>query len=220
MLVGEVWLCSGQSNMEMAVGGVLNKDAEDRRGRLSARSACSPCDRKTAEEPQDDCKGQWQVCSPEDGRAASRPPAYFFGRELHKQLGVPVGLINSSWGGTPIQSVDQRQGPRGDAGTGARWSRTCSKAIAAYDPEAGQGAYEKQLAEWEKAGRAAKARRKRALIAAGRVAARPALAPGSPGRLYNGMIAPLGPYAIRGAIWYQGESNAGAAALRPAAADA
>lgn len=100
VLVGEVWLGSGQSNMAMTVGGVLHKDAE-----IAAadhpKIRMFTVDRKTAEEPKDDCKGQWQVCSPKTVAGFSAA-AYFFG-DLHKQLKVPVGLINSSWGGTPIQ---------------------------------------------------------------------------------------------------------------------
>ena len=102
VLVGEVWLCSGQSNMEWTVGGAMNKDAE-------IASADYPKIRmltvakKTAMEPQDNSGGQWRPCSPETVAGFSAA-AYFFGRELHKQLDVPVGLINSSWGGTPIEA--------------------------------------------------------------------------------------------------------------------
>ena len=102
VLVGEVWLCSGQSNMAMTVGGVVNKEAE-------IASANYPkirmfgVTRKPAMEPQDDCGGKWQVCSSKTVAGFSAT-AYFFGRELEKQLDVPVGLIDSSWGGTPIQT--------------------------------------------------------------------------------------------------------------------
>ena len=102
VLVGEVWLCSGQSNMEMTVGGVMNKDAE-------IAAADHPKIRmlgvakKTAKEPQDNSGGQWRLCSPKTVAGFSAA-GYFFGRELHKQLDVPVGLINSSWGGTPIEA--------------------------------------------------------------------------------------------------------------------
>ena len=101
VLVGEVWLGSGQSNMAMTVSGCINLEAETAAANLP-QIRMFTVDRKTAEEPQADCRAR--------GKSAARRPcpafsaaAYFFGRELHKQLKVPVGLINSSWGGTPIQ---------------------------------------------------------------------------------------------------------------------
>ncbi len=101
VLAGEVWLGSGQSNMAMSVGGVLHKDAEIAAAKYpNIRMFMVPM--KAAEEPQQDCMGRWVVCSPKTVAGFSAA-AYFFGRELHKQLNVPVGLINSSWGGTPIQ---------------------------------------------------------------------------------------------------------------------
>ena len=102
LLVGEVWLCSGQSNMAMTVGGVLNKDAEIAAADYPKIRMLTVA-RKTAKEPQTDCPGQWKVCSPKTVAGFSAA-GYFFGRELHKQLDVPVGLIDSSWGGTPIRA--------------------------------------------------------------------------------------------------------------------
>ncbi len=101
VLVGEVWLCSGQSNMEMSVWGVANKEAK-------IATAKHPqirmyfIDHIPAKEPQSQRNGHWLVCSPQTVGGFSAA-AYFFGRELQKQLNVPVGLINSSWGGTPVQ---------------------------------------------------------------------------------------------------------------------
>jgi len=94
VLVGEVWLCSGQSNMAMSVGGVTNKDAE-------MASADYPkirlytVDRKPAAEPKDNCRGTRRLCSPKTVGSFSAA-GYFFGRELHKQLDVPVGLPDST----------------------------------------------------------------------------------------------------------------------------
>ncbi len=102
VLAGEVWLGSGQSNMEMAVGNVMNKDAEIAAADYPQIRMFTVV-KKVAAEPQLNCKGEWKVCSPKTvGRFSAT--AYFFGRELHKQLNVPVGLIHSSWGGTPIES--------------------------------------------------------------------------------------------------------------------
>lgn len=212
VLVGEVWLCSGQSNMAMAVNGCLNKEAELAAAELPQIRMFTVA-RKTAEEPQTNCGGNWQVCSPKTVGGFSAT-AYFFGRELHKTLGVPVGLINSSWGGTPIQGWTSLKAHQ----TTPELSplvESLNKSLASFNPEAAKQRYEKQLAAWQesfdkaqdKAERDAVNRRKP------RLQENPRLAPGSLGRLYNGMIAPLAPYAIRGATWYQGEANAGNAKL-------
>jgi sialate O-acetylesterase len=204
VLVGEVWLCSGQSNMAMTVGAAANKEAELAAANHPQIRICHVT-RNPAQEPQTDCEAPWKVCSPETVGTFSAS-AYFFGRELHKVLGVPVGLINSSVGGTPVQAW---------TGTKAQEAlpelkpliETLNKAIAAYDPATAQQRYEKQLVAWKQAVAKAKAE--------GKQAPRkpqlqdPNLSQNSPGRLYNGMIAPLAPYGLRGAIWYQGESNAG-----------
>ena len=103
--------------------------------------------RKTASEPQANCEGEWSVCSPETVAKFSAA-AYFFGRELHKSLNVPVGLIDSSWGGTPVQ-----------AWTSVKAQQTvpelqplvvkAQEAIAAYHPDAAQKQYDEQLEKWK-----------------------------------------------------------------------
>jgi sialate O-acetylesterase len=135
--------------------------------------------------------------------------AYFFGRCLHRELNVPVGMINTSWGGTPAEawtSLDAQQGNAVLEPTLARWKERISR----FDPEAEQKEYDKKLAVWKEAAAKAKAegakppRRPRA-------PGDPRQSPHRPASLYNGMISPLLPFAMRGAIWYQGESNAGRA---------
>lgn len=212
VLAGEVWLCSGQSNMGMTVSGCRDKDAE-----LAAANhpqlRMLTVDRTPAEEPQADCKATWQVCTPQTVGGFSAA-AYFFGRELHRQLKVPVGLINSSWGGTPIQAWTSTASHEAVPQL-APLVENLKKAIASYDPVAAQQRYEKQLAAWKAAAEKAKdpAERQAQARRKPRPPQDPRLSQGSPGRLYNGMIAPLAPYAIRGAIWYQGEANAGNAPL-------
>ncbi|MBM4087953.1 MAG: sialate O-acetylesterase, partial [Planctomycetes bacterium] len=210
VLVGEVWLGSGQSNMAMTVNGCINRDAEVAAADLP-QVRMFTVDRKTAEEPQEDCQGSWQVCSPETVPRFSAA-ACFFGRELHRQLDVPVGLINSSWGGTPIQGWTSVKAHEAVPELAPMIS-ALQRAIETYDPELAKERYEKQLAERKERQGKAKAEQKAAKRAAPRPPQDPRLAPGSPGRLFNGMIAPLAPYAIRGAIWYQGEANAGGAKL-------
>ena len=206
VLVGEVWLCSGQSNMEMSVGGVANKDAE-------IAAANHPqirmyfIDHIPAKEPQARRNGRWAVCSPQTVGGFSAA-AYFFGRELHKQLNVPVGLINSSWGGTPVQtwtSIKSHEAVPELKPMVADLRRQEEF----YASGKAKAQYEKQLADWEKAAAAAKASGKQFKDQKPQPPQDPALSPWAPAALYNGMIAPLAPYAIRGAIWYQGESNAG-----------
>jgi len=205
VLVGEVWLCSGQSNMAMSVRGCNNYEAEQAAAKLPKIRMMTVA-RTAAESPQSDCKGTWAVCSPETVGGFSAT-AYFFGRELHKRLDVPVGLINSSWGGTPVQSwtalADQKAEKKlKDLLDG--WERR----IAAYDPQKAQANYEKQLAAWRERAKKAKAAGRRPPRRP-RKASDQRLSPHRPANLYNAMIVPLAPYAIRGAIWYQGESNAG-----------
>jgi sialate O-acetylesterase len=212
VLVGEVWLCSGQSNMAMAVGGVVNRDAEVAAAN-HPQIRMATVARETAEEPQSDCKAPWQVCSPQTVAGFSAA-AYFFGRELQQKLQVPVGLINSSWGGTPIQGWTSVTAQTAVPEL-APLVESFQKSLAAYDPKAAQERYEKQLQVWKNDEAKAKDAGTRAAVARRkpRPPQDPRLAPGSPGRLFNGMIHPLAPYAIRGAIWYQGEANAGGAKL-------
>jgi len=208
VLAGEVWVCSGQSNMAMSVGGSANfpeeQAAAEHPGIRMFTVARSP-----AETPQERCGGNWQVCSPATVGGFSAT-AYFFGRDLHKQLGVPVGLINTSWGGTPVQawtSLEAQQALPELESMLASWKQQVDE----YDPAVAKDRYEKQLAGWSKKAEEAKAagktppRRPRGPVD-------PRLSPHRPANLYNGMIAPLVPYALRGGIWYQGESNAGGAA--------
>jgi sialate O-acetylesterase len=184
VLVGEVWLCSGQSNMEMPVGDVgggyrgVKNSAQELAAANHPRIRLFNVVNATSMVPLRDCKGSWRSCSPESVREFSGT-AYFFGRALHEALDVPIGLIEADWGGTPADAWTSEQGLR---------------AI----PD-----YAESVAELAQA---------RAEAASSRPASRPAPKPGTPGVLFNGMIAPLVPYSIRGAIWYQGESNRARAA--------
>jgi sialate O-acetylesterase len=208
LLVGEVWLCSGQSNMAMTVKGVINADAEIAAAKHPKLRLCMVT-RKTAAEPQNDCQAKWDVCSP-DTVGGFSATAFFFGRELQKNLNVPVGLIDSSWGGTPIQAWTSVKAQQAVADLQPLVEKA-KESIAKFDPEKAQKAYELQLEKWNETVKKAKAEKKPALRKP--QLQDPRTSPSTPGNLYNGMIAPLAPYAIRGAIWYQGESNAGAAKL-------
>jgi len=201
ILVGEVWVCSGQSNMQWSVRQSANAEQE-----IAAADypdiRLFTVQQMVAEQPQSDCVGDWQLCSPQTVPGFSAV-AYCFGRELHKELNVPIGLIHTSWGGTPAEAWTSKDVLESDVDFEPILKRY-SDVIAKY-PEA-KSKYEQKLKEWEKAVAEAKAE--------GEKPPRRPYPPrgprhkNNPSGLYNAMIAPLIPYGIGGAIWYQGESNA------------
>lgn len=208
VLVGEVWLGSGQSNMQLNVGAVNNAAAEIAKADFP-QIRLFTVERKTSPTPMDTCGGKWVLCSPQTVGPFSAA-AYFFGRDLHQSLKVPVGLFNSSWGGTPIEawtSMDVQQSNREFKPMLEAWKK---KVAVPYDEAAAMARYEKQMQAWKTAAEKLKAAGKPAGPEPKKPMA-PRLMPGHPANLFNGMIAPLIPYAMRGAIWYQGENNAGSA---------
>ena len=204
IMVGEVWVCSGQSNMQMSVQNSTNAKEEILAANYPNIRLFSVT-RKVATEPQSDCEGSWSLCSPETVGGFSAA-GYFFGRELYKELDVPIGLIHTSWGGTPSEAWTRR-GVLENVPDAIPILERFDDAIAKY-PQAMQE-YEQKREAWKKAVEKAKAegtnrpRGPRAPMGPEH--------PHSPAGLYNAMIAPLIPYGINGAIWYQGESNAGRA---------
>ena len=203
ILVGEVRLCSGQSNMAMTVGGV--KDAEQEIAAADfPQIHMATVTRQAAPEPQEDCPVRaWQVCSRDTVKGFSAT-AYFFGRHLHQHLNVPIGLINSSWGGTCVEAWTSKEAlARLESGRALidKWKELAAE----YDPEAAQQAYEKRLAEWQEKVKEIPAGQRRPRKPTPPI--HPSKNQNAPGTLYNGMVAPLVPFAIRGAAWYQGERN-------------
>lgn len=203
VLVGEVWLGSGQSNMAMTVARSQDFDTEK-------PAAVFPEIRMFKEEspaagtPQEMGAGRWVVCSPETIGSFSAT-LYFFGRELHRTLGGPVGLINSSVGGTPIESWIAPEVQRAAPELKPLFAAAESGNVKAA-PEAAMKKYERDLAKWQedaKQARAAKQKAPRRPQNPMEVQERK----GNIGGLFNGKIAPLIPFAIRGALWYQGEAN-------------
>jgi len=158
-MLGEVWICSGQSNMEWSANmGITNGEEEIAKANYP-NIRIFHVQRMGAEYPQQDCHANWTVCTPETMRATSAI-GYFYGRKLHENLDVPIGLIVSAWGGTPVEV----------------W---IEEPLVENNPEYDSAKYS-QITDWW---------------------------PSKPGATYNSMIAPLVPYGIAGAIWYQGESN-------------
>jgi sialate O-acetylesterase len=201
VLVGEVWLGSGQSNMEFPLRRAMRHEEE-------IAHASHPMihlfqvKKTVAEQPADDVTGQWEVSTPESAEHFSAVE-YFFGRHLQETLHVPVGLIESDWGGTPAQSWTSREALEADPALKFvldGWAKILG------DYPAAKARYDQQLAAWNEA--AAKAKAEGATAPARPGEPQGPGHPYTPAGLYNAMIAPLTPYAIRGAIWYQGEANA------------
>lgn len=211
VLVGEVWLCSGQSNMEFGMGRVNNSAQE-------IASADHPgirlllVKRVWLGQPTNDIDGSWKVCTPqsvmEGGWDGFSAVGYFFGRELNQKLNVPVGLIESDWGGTRIESWTP---PEGFARV--RALKDENQRVEAGDPHdpVHKRLLKQTLDEYDQWLGAARG----ALAAETVVPALPKYPEELQGpqglqqatALYNGMIHPLVPFAVRGAIWYQGEAN-------------
>ena len=159
VMLGEVWLCSGQSNMEMSVNWKLINGEEDAAKADNPNIRIFHVQKIGAEFPQQDCQATWTNCTPETMRSTSAV-GYYFARELQQKLNVPVGIIVSAWGGTPAEV----------------W---IEKSRIENNPVLNRNKYAETFPGW----------------------------PGKAGTLYNSMIAPVVPFGIAGAIWYQGESN-------------
>ena len=204
ILVGEVWLCSGQSNMQMSIRSAANAEQEITAA-THPKIRLFAVERTVADTPQSDCKGKWVECSPETVGDFSAV-GYFFGRELYKQLDKPLGLIHTSWGATPAEAWTNQSMLEEKTAFEPILQRY-QEAVAQY-PQA-LVKYKEDLAKWTAAVEKAKTEGTQA-------PPRPSAPfgpghPWSPAGLYNAMITPLVNYEIRGAIWYQGESNAGRA---------
>ena len=201
VLVGEVWVCSGQSNMGITLKECMNYEQE-----IAATNypeiRLFHVPQRQGYEPAKDVKAQWRVCDPKSMERFSAL-GYFFGRQLHNELKVPVGLIAGSCGSTKIEAWADVEGlkkalpdPMG------RWEQ--DKKDAAAD----MSKYDEAVAAWEKAKSEGPDAGKN-LKDPEDIKKKVARAPGwRPAGYWNGTIAPIVPYGIKGAIWYQGESNA------------
>ena len=198
ILVGEVWVCSGQSNMEWWVR--VSADAE-----LQTVSANYPAIRflsvpkVASQEPKDNFKGSWHLCNPQTVADFSAV-AYSFGRRLHNTLGVPVGLIDNAWGGSAVEAWIPRDALEGAGPYDELLTYWDEEAAAMTDQifATEVAAYKKWVADGELGAKRPEPRDRRA-------------SNHRPANLFNGVLHPIIGYGIRGAIWYQGESNAGRA---------
>ena len=212
VLIGEVWLCSGQSNMEMGIS--ASKDAKQEVANANhPEIRLLQVQNRWTPEPQKDMEGEWKVCSPktvaEGGWGGFSAAGYYFGRELQSTLKVPVGLIDATWGGTRIESWTP---PEGFAQVPALEKEY--QKVRLGDPRT--DIHVEKLTEFL-------SQTEQWLAKAREAAQKREIAPNMPTfpaellppkelqnatALFNGMIHPLCPFGIRGAIWYQGESNA------------
>ncbi len=203
ILVGEVWLCSGQSNMGWDVRKCWSAD-------LDIAAAKFPNIRMItvggmgSQTPVKDFDGQWDVCTPETVGSFSAV-GYFFGRELHQVLDVPIGLIDNAWGGSSCEAWIRRDLLEGKPMYEAlmtRWKKT----EAEYDLEKAKAEIAEKVKAWEPKAAAAK---KAGKWPPGKPELRnPLLNQHRPANLFNARLMPIHPFAMRGVVWYQGESNA------------
>jgi sialate O-acetylesterase len=208
VLVGEVWICSGQSNMGFQLKGDWNGDIEAAASKLPHLRLITVPNLGT-QEPQTDFKGEWKASDPDTATSFSAV-GFLFGRYLHEILQIPVGLINDSWGGSAAEAWVRRESLEKDPRFKTLMENTVANEAKMQDPVA-KAKYEEQLAKWKTEVEAAKA--------AGKLAPRPPNSPDAwlrgnarPGNIFNGVVLPTKPYGIKGIVWYQGESNAGRAA--------
>lgn len=198
--VGDVWVAAGQSNMEL-----LLKDTSGAKEEIA--SANFPKmrffrDKKiTSAYPLEDVlSNDWVVCSPDTAPTISAV-AYYFGKHLYETRKIPLGFIDASWGGTPLASFTSLEAISKDASlmpVFSHWSRMANEQASTLLQ------LEKAEREFEEAAAKAKAEGK----AIPSHPWHPDIEAWAPAAIYNGMIAPLTRFPIRGAIWYQGESDA------------
>ena len=200
VLIGEVWLCSGQSNM----GFKLSRGYD---GDLEALAANFPEIRFLnmplvgTQELKDDFKGRWQASTPETAGDFSAV-GFLFGRRLHEILQVPVGLINNAWGGSPAEAWVRRSALENDP----RFKlliESAAKREAELLPDQGKAEMERLLTQWRadclQAGTTNPPYRPQTYLTAGQ----------RPGNIFAGTLHPVVGFGIKGVLWYQGEANAG-----------
>ena len=207
VLVGDVWVCSGQSNMKWEVQSTWDADLEIPLAdypQIRLLTIETPGSQETIET----CDAAWEPCTPKSVRRFSAV-GYYFGQMLHRRIGVPIGLIDNAWGGSSCEAWTPRERLEGDpiyAALLERWRKT----EATYDAPAEEAKHREAMKSWRTADKAARA-------AGHPRPARPRwenplTGKHRPGNLFHGRLGPILPFGIRGVIWYQGESNASRAA--------
>ncbi|OHB62315.1 MAG: hypothetical protein A2Y76_01095 [Planctomycetes bacterium RBG_13_60_9] len=203
VVVGEVWLCSGPSNIFWPVKR-CDRAKEEIASATYPKIRFFTVGRQTADQPQTDCEGSWVECNP-----ASVPDVsgvgYFFARQLHEDLRTPVGLVQSFWGGSRIEAWTSMEALQANPVLRPvldYWTRQRTT----FDAVRVEADYQKALTTWQEAAAQAQAAGTKPPDKPA-APADPRTSPHRPACLYNVMIAPLVPYGIRGAITYQGLGN-------------
>jgi sialate O-acetylesterase len=212
VLVGEVWLASGQSNMDFTLAKTpkyyfagANNEAAEVAAANYPEIRMFTGEWARAYEPRTEVGGRWKVCTPENVREFSAI-AYFFARDLQRALHVPVGIVTLTYGASTAQAWIRREAIAADPRLAPELAAFDAK-VKGYVPATAE-----ELARWQAAAAKARAAQQRPPRRPG---ANPASDQHNPTVLYNGMIAPFVSYAIKGVIWYQGESITGSHALFP-----
>ena len=200
VLVGEVWMCSGQSNMGFVLGRGLNGDIEAAASNLPNLRLIKVPPIGT-QELASDFRGEWSASTPETARNFSAV-GFLYGRTLHQVLGVPVGLIDNAWGGSAAEAWIRRSSLEKDPRFKPLMERTAKREAELESPK-GRADFAKHLAGWKIASADPKTAKK--------AGPRPPLgwlaAQHRPGNIFAGMVNPTLGYGIKGVIWYQGETN-------------
>jgi sialate O-acetylesterase len=201
VLVGDVWVASGQSNMEFPMKALANADSEIAAAQYP-KIRMFRVEHRPSEFPRSDVDAKtWAPCTPETVDDSSAV-AYFFARDLYQKMNIPIGLVESFWGGTPAESWTSLHALSADASLmpvfAARSEITQKREYGLLLGQQAEREFQQAVAQAKAEGKPAPER-----------PWRPDFAAWAPAALYNGMIAPLTFFAIRGVIWYQGESNSG-----------
>ncbi len=234
VLIGDVWICSGQSNMEFPMARAHNTVSETPKA-TDSQIRLFLVSKKTAGQPQKDVTGKWMVCSPETVKGFSAV-GYFFARELRETTKEPIGLIATYWGGTPAQAWTSLSGLTKEppfekyvkAATEGAAHETANREaypqlLEKYEAEKKKWneeygkPYDAALKEWAVANKEPRAKGQPAPAKPKPSQPEPHKPlpdqdPHTPTVLFNGMVAPLMPFALKGVVWYQGEANGGAGA--------
>ncbi len=226
ILVGDVWVCSGQSNMEFGMGGSLNANEEAAAANYSMIRHFN-VQKNVQNSPQESVEGSWDVCNPQSVKGFTAV-GYFFGRDLHKALNIPIGLVHASWGGSYAESwttaetllgdpdlLPPRQRSQAQLLEYVRQLNAAVETLKPWQVEAEKASSGNQAIPSLKSKLTVQVQKPWQFETNSPPTPEVISLPANPIDLwafassrFNGMIAPLVNYPIRGVIWYQGESNA------------
>ncbi len=195
VMIGEVWLCAGQSNLGWRLSATFH-GKEDGAAANHPNLRIFRSERQHSPTPLDDCQATWTRCTPQTAATCSAV-SFYFAEKIHRELKIPVGIIVQPYAGTPIEGWIPREVQREDPRTRSLLE-SMDQESSSYDLAQAQAQLARAMERWKNGERRGK----------------PVLRQPSntghqyPGNIFHGMIHPVRPYAIRGAIWYQGERNA------------